>query len=165
MLPALNVSFRKHLSPQHVALAFPELVLCVFFNSSVQASLSTTNLVFLGTKDITVLDYDFKKFVKINFPVVGVDFNTIDVLVFLWLKSRDAIDKKLKHDNDAAATKHEKNQIMLGIIGEAQLLLEDHQGKIFTRRQGEFILAAVKDVAKLGANLSKLKKAGFVPQS
>ena len=165
MLPALNVSFKKHLSPQHVNLTFPELVLCVYFNSKVEESLSTSNLVFLGTKDIKVLDDEFKKFVKINFAFISLDFNTIDALVFLWLKSRDAIDKKLKQDNNPIAIKHEKNQIMLGIIDEAQLFLEDHQGKIFTRRQGEFILAAVKDVAKLGANLSKLKKAGFVPQS
>ena len=141
------------------ALTHAELILGVLFAAERKKSLEISDVVFLGTNNFSILDENYKKFVSENFSFVELNFNTFDTLLFLWIKSRDAVDARLADDKNVAGI--EREYIMHCVVSDAKLTLDHHlHGKTFTRLQCEFILAAIKTLSDLGEKISNQKKSG-----
>lgn len=142
----------------NASLTHPETLLGLFFSAHIQANLSQkTDLLFIGRKDISIIENNFRQFVQKHFSMVAVNCSALDLIVSLWQKSRSIIDNKLKIEGNIANIEKERSLVALAVQAETALLIEGYKGKMFTPRQGEFIIDTLRGIEQKGAEIAKAK--------
>lgn len=166
MQPTLRVSFDKDPKPPltvnsgeltvNVPLSFPEIIFASFVMDNMVTSLNAgCKYVFIGSKNLSPMQANYDLFLNKFFPKVNFlsgDRQVLPLITALWNQSRKFVNMKLVCF-EKPAVEEESKQFIEATACEKGLTDSGYQGKMFTQRQIHFILDALKQTEKKGAEI------------
>lgn len=126
------------------ALSTPECILLVFAKHKIGADLTSgDNLIYLGTSEF--MQKGFNEWVVQTYPNANFSleaFNLTTLVASVWSKTKTHVENELALTQNQISIDEEKAWQAKADFAQLEFLSEGRTGKVFTKRQSEFLIKA-----------------------